>query len=113
MTREELIERCGSNDQVDLVIDIILSSIKPQFVKGLLSKELKKVDGKLEEYIQQGFVVKHGVRYRVNWKKATITWKDMENEEKYNEYDRLRRECGKADALIYKRNRLLLSYLKL
>lgn len=35
MTREELIEMCGSEDQANLAIDILLKNIKPALVTSI------------------------------------------------------------------------------
>lgn len=86
-----------------MVVDIILGSIKHKFIRNVVEQEANKVNTELQKYIQEGFIVKSNESYRVNWNKAEITWEDMEYENKYNEYKRLREKCGKADALLYSR----------
>lgn len=89
MTKAELIEMVGTEEQADYVMEIILGQVKKDFVKSVIKSKLADTESKMIELETEGFI------YTNNGTKK-VDWNPSKDREKQNE----------ANSLIYIRNRL-------
>lgn len=90
MTKAELIEMVGTEEQADYVMEIILSQVKKDFVKSTIKSKLADTENKIKELETEGFI------YTNNGTKK-VDWNPNKDREKQNE----------SNSLIYIRNRLI------
>ena len=90
MTREELIEMVGTEEQADYVMEIILGQVKKDFVKSAIKSKLADTENRIKELETEGYI------YTNNGTKK-VDWNPNKDREKQNE----------ANSLIYIRNRLI------
>ena len=89
MTKAELIEMVGTEEQADYVMEIILGQVKKDFVKSVIKSKLADTESKMTELETEGFIYTNNGTKKVDWNPN----KDREKQEK-------------ANSLIYIRNRL-------
>ncbi len=107
MTREELIEMCGSEDQANLAIDILLKNIKPALVTSSIRAEIAEADVKIEEYKSSYFIYTCNGMEHVNWCKAERLNGFHLSEEQERQYNDAYDKCNEAEELLCRRNRLV------
>lgn len=111
MTRAELIRMAGSEEQAMFAINILLEQIKPEFIVMAIRTELKAIDAELTNAISEDLIVKVNNTYSVNWKKeyeplnGSTVWNATEEQTKAMSI--IREKLHKADALLYRRNRII------
>lgn len=111
MTRQDLIKMTGNEEQATLAIDILLNQIQPDFIKMAIRAELKAVESQITNAEKEGLIVKTNGVYSVNWRKeyeplnGETVWNATEEQTK--EMNTIRDKLYKADALLYRRNRII------
>lgn len=106
MTRKEIIEMCGSEEQANFAIEILLKDIKPAFIRSCIEAEIKETKKKIDEYERSGFIYNSNSSYGVDWGKPNefLSLDMSEDEERL--YKEARDKCNEADILLYRKNRL-------
>ena len=89
MTKQELIEMVGSEEQADYAMAIILKNIKRDFVSLCIRAEVKEIETKLQAFIDEGVLYKANGSLHVNWGHKDTS------------------KCYDANALLYSRNRTM------
>lgn len=89
MTKKELIEMVGSEEQADYAMDIVLSQVKKEFVRSAIKSKLAEVEKQMEVLRAEGILYVANGTYHVNWNN-----------------DKERNKQNEGDSLIYLRNRL-------
>lgn len=87
MTKQELIEMTGSEEQANYTVQIILKQLKPEFVRQCVKAELAGVEAKVKTLKEKDVIYTSNGTERINWKAD-------------------RDGCYEADRLLYQRNRL-------
>ena len=111
MARQELIKMTGNEEQATLAIDILLSQVQPDFIEMAIRAELKDVEAQITNAEKEGLIVKTNGIYAVNWRKeyeplnGETVWNATEEQTK--EMNTIRDKLYKADALLYRRNRII------
>lgn len=93
MTREELIELVGDEDQADYALIVLLRQIKPGFLKSAISAELKEVEAAIEALRAEGII-----RFCNG---TDVPFRTIDN------YDNARDKLDAAEVLLYRRRRLV------
>lgn len=107
MTRKELIEMCGSEDQANFAMDILLKNVKPALVASSIRAEIAEADAKIREFKSLDFICTcNGVEH-VNWGKAEELNGYHLSEEGERQYNEACEKCNEAEALLFRRNRLV------
>lgn len=111
MTRQELIEMTGSEEQAAYAMEILLRNCKETFVKMAIQAELKKIDGQIEAFKQEGIIYEENHSYSVDWDAPERVFGNEPGaywhatDEQKAEAERLEGRCMDAAALLYTRNR--------
>lgn len=106
MTREELIKMCGSEEQANLAIDILLKNVKPAFVQSCIKVEIAKTEEKISDYKSSGFIYTSNGTYHTNWNKANELNGFSLSADQEKQYDDAFEKCNEAESLLYRKNRL-------
>ena len=107
MTKQELIEMAGKEEQADYALEIVLKNLQPAFIKSVVSLELKEINTEVQRMKAAGFVVTDNGHDSVNWGKAERLNGWHLSEEQQAAYDEARKTCEKCDALLYRKNRTI------
>lgn len=111
MTRKELIEMTGSEEQAAYALDILLKGIKAPFLRMAIQAELGEIDSEISGLEAEGLIVKTNGTLSVNWQAEDAVFGSepgafwSATEEQRQEAERIREHLQKADALLYRRNR--------
>ena len=70
MTKQELIEMTGSEEQAAYAMEILLKNCKAPFVKMAIQAELKAIDEEIEALRKDGILYEVNHSFSVNWGKA-------------------------------------------
>lgn len=111
MTRQELTKMAGSEEQATLAMDILLNQIQPDFIAMAIRAELKAIGEQITNAEKEGLIVKVNGVYTINWRKeyeplnGDTIWNATE--EQTEEMNVIREKLHKADALLYRRNRVV------
>lgn len=105
MTMQELVNMVGSNEQADYAMEIILKSLKPNFVKSVVQAEIESIGRQIQSMKDEGFIVTTNGHDSVNWGKAESLNGWNLSEEQQAAYDDARKKCEHCCDLLYKRNR--------
>ena len=89
MTKAELIEMVGTEEQADYVMEIILGQVKKDFVKSVIKSKLADTESKMAELEAEDIIYTENGTKKVNWNP---------NKDSDKQYE--------ANSLIYIRNRL-------
>ena len=111
MTRQELIEMTGSEEQAAYAMEILLRNCKEAFVKMAIQAELKAIDEEIEAFKQEGIIYEANHSNSVDWgapervfgNEPCAFW--HATAEQKAEAERLEERCREAEALLYRRNR--------
>lgn len=90
MTKNELIEMVGDEEQAEYTIEIVLSQLKKEFVKNAIKAKLKETESRMKELETEGIIYMANGTYNVDWYHNQCSNKPYE-----------------ANSLIYTRNRLM------
>lgn len=112
MTRQELVEMVGNEDQANLALELLLKSVRPAMIKTIIHAEIESVNKKLDEYREADFVSHYNGSDHVNWMMENKPYEDagctvfnapvsVNAQSEFN-----RKLCEEAEALLYSRNRL-------
>lgn len=111
MTRQELAKMAGNEEQATLTMDILLNQIQPDFIAMAIRAELKTIEEQIANAEKEGLIVKTNGTYSVNWRKeyeplnGDTIWNATK--EQTEEMNVIREKLHKADALLYRRNRVI------
>ena len=111
MTKKELIEMTGSEEQAAYAMEILLKNCKAPFVKMAIQAELRAIEDKIEAFKQEGIIYEANHSNHVNWGKAEEVFGNEPGaywhatEEQKAEAERIEERCREAEALLYTRNR--------
>ena len=67
MTRQELIEMTGSEEQAAYAMEILLRNCKEAFVTMAIKAELNKIDSQIEAFKQEGIIYEANHSNSVDW----------------------------------------------
>ena len=70
MTKQELIEMVGNEEQVNYALEIVLKNLQPGFIRTVVNLELKAIGEEIQKMKDAGFIVTNNGHDRVNWGKA-------------------------------------------
>ena len=87
MTRKELVEMTGSEEQANYALEIMLKQLKPEFISSCVKAELSDVNAKISELKSKDIIYAANGSEHVNWGAGSD-------------------DCYTADSLLYKRNRV-------
>ena len=113
MTRQELIEMTGSEEQATFAMNILLNQCKQDFVRMAIKAELKAIEAEIEEYKQEGIIYEANHSYSVDWGAPERVYGNEPGaywhatEEQKAEAERIEKKCSDATALLYRRNRTI------
>ena len=111
MTKKELIEMTGSEEQAAYAMEILLKNCKESFVKMAIKAELRAIEEKIEAFKQEGIIYESNHSNHVNWGKAEEVFGNEPGaywhatKEQKAEAERIEERCREAEALLYTRNR--------
>ena len=111
MTRQELIEMTGSEEQAAYAMEILLRNCKKDFVRMAIHAELNKIDSQIEAFKQEGIIYEVNHSNHVNWGKALDVFGNEPGaywhatDEQKAESERIEKRCREAEAILYTRNR--------
>ena len=89
MTKQELIEMVGGEEQADFALEIVLKNLKKDFVRQCIAAEVKQIEDKIGGYEAEGVI------YRANGAKHVDWGRDEQS------------KCYDASSVLYKRNRTM------
>ena len=111
MTRQELIEMTGSEEQAAYAMEILLRNCKESFVTMAIKAELNKIDSQIEAFKQEGIIYEANHSNSVDWGAPERVYGNEPGaywhatDEQKAEAERLEERCMEAEALLYRRNR--------
>lgn len=113
MTREELLTMCGSNDQTDYAIQLVLKNVKREFVVMCIKAELSEIQEEIDRLVGKGIICQVNGSYQVDWgvpervygDEPGAAWKATEEQDA--EHDRLQELCVTAQTVLWRRNRTI------
>ena len=111
MTKKELIELTGSEEQAAYAMEILLKNCKAPFVKMAIQAEIKAIEKQIEAFKQEGIIYEANHSNHVNWGKAEAVFGNepgsywSATKEQKAEAERIEERCREAEALLYTRNR--------
>ena len=112
MTRQELVEMVGNEEQANLALELLLKSVKPAMIRTIINAEIESVNKQLDEYREAEIVSHYNGGDHINWSMEYKPYEDagctvftapvsVNMQSDFN-----RKLCEEADALLYSRNRL-------
>ena len=113
MTKQELIEMTGSEEQAAYAMEILLKNCKKEFVRMAIQAELSQIEKKIKAFEEEGILVKCNSSYHVNWGAAYKVFGDEPGaawhatDKQKAESEALENRCRDASALLYRRNRTI------
>ena len=113
MTKQELIEMTGSEEQAAYAMEILLKNCKKEFVRMAIQAELSQIEKKIKAFEAEGILYKCNSSYHVNWGAAYKVFGDEPGaawhatEEQKAESEAIENRCRDASALLYRRNRTI------
>ena len=67
MTRKELVEMVGSEEQANYAMDIILKNLKSEFVRMCIKSEINQINEELASLEHQGIICTNNGTRNVDW----------------------------------------------
>ena len=113
MTRQELIEMTGSEEQAAYAMEILLKNCKKEFVRMAIQAELSQIEKKIKAFEAEGILYKCNSIYHVNWGAAYKVFGDEPGaawhatDKQKAESEAIEKRCYEANALLYTRNRTI------
>jgi len=113
MTKQELIEMTGSEEQATYAMEILLRNCKQDFVKMAILAELKKIDSQIEAFKREGIIYEANHSNNVDWgapdrvfgNEPGAYW--SATDEQKAEAERIEERCREAEAILYARSRTI------
>ncbi len=111
MTKQELIQMTGSEEQAAYAMEILLKNCKEAFVKMAIQAELKRIEDEIKALKEEGIIYAANHSYSVDWGAPARVFGNepgaywSATEEQKAEAERLEERCRDAEALLYTRNR--------
>lgn len=105
MTKQELINMVGNEDQASYALDLVLKNLKPAFIKSIVDLELKEINKEIQAMKDAGFIVTCNGHDSVNWGAAEQLNGWNLSEEQQLKYDEAWAKCTACNDLLYRRNR--------
>lgn len=111
MTKQELIEMTGSEEQAAYAMEILLKNCKESFVRMAIKAELAEIDEQIAAFKEAGIIASANGFDRVNWGAADAPFGTepgafwTATEEQKAQAEAIEAKCHEADSLLYKRNR--------
>ena len=106
MTKQELIERLRQEHEADYVMELLLKSVKWDFVRMCIKQELDSVEEEIKKLKAEGWIWEANGTYHVNWSKADDINGWNLTEEQQKAYDEARKKCSEVHWLLCSYNRL-------
>ena len=111
MTKQELIQMTGSEEQAAYAMEILLKNCKEAFVKMAIQVELKRIEDEIKALKEEGIIYEANHSYCVDWgaperifgNEPGAYW--SATDEQKAEAERLEERCRDAETLLYTRNR--------
>ena len=111
MTRQELINMTGSEEQADYAIEILLKNCKKAFVQMAIRAELKEIEGRIKTF--NDVVYESNGILKVNWDAPKKVYGNEPGafwnatDEQKAEAEAIEKRCYEAESLLYTRNRTI------
>ena len=111
MTKQELIQMTGSEEQAAYAMEILLKNCKEVFVKMAIQAELKRIEEEIRAFKEEGIIYEANHSYSVDWGAPARVFGNepgaywSATEEQKAEAERLEERCRDAETLLYTRNR--------
>lgn len=111
MTKQELIEKTGSDEQAEYAISILLKNCKEPFLRMAINAELDEINEQIEALKNDGIIVSANQTDRVNWGAADAPFGNEPGafwhatKEQKEQSEAIEARCNEAAALLYRRNR--------
>lgn len=111
MTKQELIEMTGSDDQAEYAMSILLKNCKKAFVEMAINAELAEIKQQVETFKQDGIIVSTNGYDHVNWNAASKVFGNEPGafwhatEEQKAEAEAIEARCREAEIILYRKNR--------
>ena len=111
MTKQELIQMTGSEEQAAYAMEILLKNCKEAFVKMAIQAEMKRIEEEIRALKEEGIIYEANHSYSVDWgapervfgNEPGAYW--SATDEQKAEAERLEERCRDAETLLYTRNR--------
>lgn len=94
MTKQELIEMTGSEEQATFAMEIILKNCKKEFAQMAIKGEVEEINEQIKAFKGDGYIVESNGMEVVNWVH-------------FNDDGMTDEKCFEADGLLYRKNRLI------
>ena len=113
MTKQELTKMTGSEEQAAYAMEILLKNCKKAFVEMAIRAELNEIEREVKAFEEEGILYKCNSSYHVNWGAAYKVFGDEPGAawhataKQQAEADAIEKRCYEANALLYRRNLLL------
>lgn len=111
MTKQELIQMTGSEEQATYAMEILLKNCKESFVKMAIQAELKRIEDEIKALKEEGIIYEANHSYSVNWEAPEAVFGNepgaywSATKEQKQRAEALEERCREAEALLYMRNR--------
>lgn len=105
MTKQELIEMTGSEEQADYAMQILLKHIKPAFIRAAINAEINSINKEIEALKEEGYAYSGNGYDHASWSKAESLNGWNLTPEQQAAYDAARAKCQQVEHLLYTRNR--------
>lgn len=106
MTKQELIQMCGTEEQANYAMEILIKNVKVDFVKMAIKAEISETKNQIKKLKDLGFIYSSNGTLHVNWGKADELNGFNLSDEEEKRYEEASQKCHEADSLLYRNNRL-------
>ena len=113
MTKEELVEMTGSEEQAAFAMEILLRNCKKPFVRMAIRAELAAIEDQAKALEKEGILYKNNGSYHVAWGAAHKVYGDEPGaawhatKEQKAQAEAFENRCREAEALLYTRSRTI------
>ena len=113
MTKQELIEMTGSEEQAAYAMEVLLKNCKKEFVRMAIQAELSQIEKEVKAFETEGILYKCNSTYHVDWGAPHRVFGDEPGaywhatEKQKAESEAIEKRCYEANALLYTRNRTI------
>lgn len=106
MTKMELVQMVGNEEQANLAMELLLKQCKRPLVEMAIKAEIQEIDAQIQEMLTAGYIFYCNGSPRVDWSKETALGGWNQTEEQKAAQNAEFEKCAKADSLIYRLNRV-------
>lgn len=111
MTKQELIEMTGSEEQAAYAMELLLKNCKESFVRMAIKAELAEINKQIEAFKEEEIIVSANGFDQVNWgavdspfgNEPGAFWNATDEQKAQSEAIEAR--CREAESVLYRRNR--------